>query len=551
MKEKRKAFDCWTAIGAGIFLLVLIFLLLPLANLLFGAFKDPKTGEVTLQNFIKFFQKAYYYNSFINSVKVTVVVTVLCVVLGVPMAYIMTTCRIRGKQFLEILIIMSMMSPPFIGAYSWILLLGRNGVLTNFIRNVFGIEIGSIYGFGGITLVFTMKLYPYIYMYVSGALSKLDASLSEAAENLGCHPVKKIFTVILPLVLPTVLAGALMVFTNAFSDFGTPMMIGEGYRTMPVLVYTEYIGEIGGSANFASALSIMMVLITVIIFLAQRYVTEKKSYEMSFLRPLEVHKMSPIKSVLAHVFLYGVACISVLPQITIIISSFRNSSGPIYKEGWSLNNYKEAIAKSGATIWNTYKFALIAILVVLVLGIAIAYISVRKKSLFSKILDTITMFPMIISGTIMGIMLLLTFNHKPILLSGTVTILVASFVIRRMPYTIRSSAAFLRQMSPSVEEASVSLGCSPMKTFWKVTLPLMMPGVLSGLILSWITIIQELSSSVILYTARTATMSVSVYTEVTRNNYGIASALASILTASVIVSLMLFLKFSGKKSLTL
>lgn len=551
MQKKRRAFDWWTVIGIGIFLLVLLFLLLPLANLLIGAFRDPKTGEITLQNFIRFFQKPYYYNSLLNSVKVTVTVTVICVLLGVPMAYIMTTCRIHGKPFLEVLIIMSMMSPPFIGAYSWILLLGRNGVLTNLLKNFLGMEIGSIYGFGGITLAFTMKLYPYIYMYVSGALSKLDASLPEAAENLGCHPLKKMFSVILPLVLPTVFAGALMVFTNAFSDFGTPMMIGEGYRTMPVLVYTEYIGEVGGSANFASALSMMMVLITIGIFLTQRYLTEKKSYEMSFLRPLEAHRLSPVKSILAHLFLYGVACVSVLPQLTIIVSSFRNSSGPIYKDGWSLNNYREAIDKSGLTILNTYKFALIAILIVLVLGIAIAYISVRKPSVFSRILDTVTMFPMIISGTIMGIMLLLTFNHKPLLLSGTAVIMIASFVIRRMPYTIRSSSAFLRQMSPAVEEASVSLGCSPMKTFWKVTLPLMMSGVLSGLILSWITIIQELSSSVILYTAKTATMSVSVYTEVTRNNYGIASALASILTVSVIFSLMLFLKFSGKKSLTL
>lgn len=551
MKKNHRRLDCWVIIGIAIFLLTLVFLLVPLATLVFSAFKDPKTGAVSLQNFIRFFQKPYYYNSLLNSIKVTVVVTVICIAIGVPMAYIMTTCKIRGKRILEILIILSMMSPPFIGAYSWILLLGRNGVITNFMNDVFGIKIGSIYGFGGIALAFTMKLYPYIYMYVSGALSKLDASLPEAAENLGCSPIKKVFSVIMPLVLPTVLAGALMVFTNAFSDFGTPMMIGEGYRTMPVLVYTEYVGEVGGSANFASALSMLMVFITIIIFLAQRYVTEKKSYEMSFLRPLAVHKLSPLKSVLAHIFLYGVTCISILPQVNIIVSSFRNSSGPIYKPGFSLNNYKEAFAKAGGTILNTYKYAIIAILIVMVLGMAIAYLSVRRKGVFSSILDVVTMFPMIISGTIMGIMLLLSFNHKPLVLSGTAAIMIVAFVIRRMPYTIRSSSAILRQMSPVVEEASISLGYTPMKTFWKVTCPLMMSGVFSGLILSWITTIQELSSSVILYTGRTATMSVSVYTEVSRNNYGIASALASILTVTVIISLMLFFKLSGKKSISL
>lgn len=244
-------------------------------------------------------------------------------------------------------------------------------------------------------------------------------------------------------------------------------------------------------------------------------------------------------------------CISILPQVNIIVSSFRNSSGPIYKPGFSLNNYKEAFEKAGGTILNTYKYAIVAILIVMVLGMAIAYLSVRRKGIFSSILDVVTMFPMIISGTIMGIMLLLSFNHKPLVLSGTATILIIAFVIRRMPYTIRSSSAILRQMSPVVEEASISLGYTPMKTFWKVTCPLMMSGVFSGLILSWITTIQELSSSVILYTGRTATMSVSVYTEVSRNNYGIASALASILTVTVIISLMLFFKLSGKKSISL
>lgn len=549
--QNRKRLDCWFFIGIAIFLLILVFLLIPLGTLVISAFRDPKTGMVSLQNFIRFFQKPYYYNSLLNSVKVTVVVTVLCVLLGVPMAYLMSTCKIRGKGLIEIMIIVSMMSPPFIGAYSWILLLGRNGFLTNLVRDVFGFEMGSIYGFGGITLAFTMKLYPYIYMYVSGALSKLDASLTEAAENLGCSPLKKVFSVVMPLVMPTVMAGALMVFTNAFSDFGTPMMIGEGYRTLPVLVYTEYVGEVGGSANFASAISMIMVFITIAIFLVQTHIVDKKSYEMSFLRPLEEHKLSPLKSVLVHIFLYGVTIVSMLPQICIVVSSFRNSSGPIYKPGWSLNNYREAFDKAGYTIFNTYKYALIAILIVMVLGMTIAYISVRKKSVFSHFLDTVTMFPLIISGTIMGIMLLLTFNSKPLVLSGTAAILIIAFVIRRMPYTIRSSSAILRQMNPVIEEASISLGYTPMKTFWKVTCPLMMSGVFSGLILSWITIIQELSASIILYTGSTATMSVSVYTEVSRNNYGIASALASILTVTVVVSLLLFFKLSGKKSISL
>lgn len=547
----RKQWDSWMIIGIAIFILTLLFLLVPLGTLFISAFRDPVTGTLSLTNFARFFSKPYYYNSMLNSIKVTVTVTVLCVILGVPMAYLMTTCKVRGKTFLQLMIIISMMSPSFIGAYSWILLLGRNGFITNLIRDLLGIELGTIYGFGGIVLAFTMKLYPYVYMYVSGALSKLDSSLTEAAENLGCSPIKKVFSVVIPLIFPTVIAGVLMVFTNAFSDFGTPMLLGEGYRTLPVLVYTEYVGEVGGTANFASAISMIMVIITITLFLIQTRIVDKKSYEMSFLRPPEPKKPGLGKSILIHVFLYGVAFVSMLPNLTIIVSSFRNSSGPVYKEGWSFNNYINAFNKAGNSIFNTYKFALIAILIIVVLGMAIAYISVRRKSALTRFLDTVVMFPLIISGTIMGIMLLMTFNGKPLMLGGTAAILVIAFVIRRIPYTVRSSSAILRQMNPVMEEASVSLGYTPMRTFWKVTCPLMLSGVFSGLILSWITIIQELSASVILYTGSTATMSVHVYTEVSRNNYGIASAMASILTVTVVLSVLIFFKLSGKKEITL
>ena len=549
--QKNKSLNPWTFITIAIFLLTMLFLIFPLSSLFISSFKNPESGAFSLINFSRFFAKPFYYKALINSIKVTVTVTFLCMAIGVPLAYIMATCKIAGKKLIEILIIVSMMSPPFIGAYSWVLLLGRNGSFTNFLANTFGLNIGSIYGFPGIVLVFTLKLYPYIYMYVSGALGKLDVSLTEAAESLGCSTIKKIFSIIVPLILPTVAAGSLMVFTNTFSDFGTPMMIGEGYRVMPVLVYTEFVSEVGGSANFAASLSMLMVMVTVLIFLLQRYIVNRKSYEMSSVRPINPQKLPFPKNLLAHIFIYITVFLSILPQVNIIISSFRKTSGPVYKAGWSLDSYREAFSRSLFTIINTYKFALAAIVIVLVLGMGIAYVSVRQKNIFSSILDIVTMFPMIISGTVMGITLLLAFNSKPLALSGTAAILILAFVIRRMPYTIRSSSAILRQLSPSVEEASVSLGCTPMQTFWKVTAPMMMSGVISGLILSWITIINELSSSVILYTGNTATMSVAIYTEVSRGNYGIASALSTVLTITIVISLLIFFKVSGKKSISL
>ena len=194
---------------------------------------------------------------------------------------------------------------------------------------------------------------------------------------------------------------------------------------------------------------------------------------------------------------------------------------------------------------------MIALVIVIALSMLIAYITIRKRSWISNIIDTMTMFPYIIPGSVLGITLLLAFNKKPLLLSGTAFIVILAFVVRRLPYTLRSSAAILYQLSPSTEEAAISLGDSPLKTFFKVTAVMMMPGVLSGAILSWITIINELSASVILYTGGTRTMSISIYTEVIRASYGTAAALSSILTLTTVVSLLLFFKVSGKKEISL
>lgn len=550
-KCKKFKLDFWNVVTIGIFLIFAVCLIYPLFSLFFSSLKDSNTGEFTLSNFVQFFTKKYYYESLWRSFSVTIITTILTIVIGIPLAYVMTTCKIKGKGLIEILIIISVLSPPFIGAYSWILLLGRSGVITTFLSDTFGINLPSIYGFSGILLVFTLKLFPFIYMYTTGALKKLDVSLIEASESLGCTGVKKVFTVVIPLILPTVLAGSLLVFMNALADFGTPMLIGEGYQVMPVLIYSEFISEVGGQANFAAALSAIMVFITTIIFLGQKYVVNKKSFVMSSLKPIQPKKINGIKSFFAHTFVYIVVGLAIIPQVTVIFTSFLKTKGAMFIREFSLNSYINVIGKLGSSIRNTFVYGIIAIILIIILGMFISYVSVRRKNLFTSILDTLTMFPYIIPGSVLGITLLLAFNKKPILLSGTFMIIVIAFVIRRLPYTIRSSAAILYQISPSMEEASISLGYSQFQTFKNVTSRMMLPGVISGAILSWITVINELSASIILYTGTTRTMSVAIYSEVIRASYGTAAALSSILTFTTIISLLIFFKLSGSREISL
>lgn len=550
MNKKRRA-DIWSFISIMIFIIYAIVLVFPLFTLLVKSFVDGETHSFSLAYFTKFFTESYYYGALFNSLKVTICVTALCVLIATPLAYIMETVKIKGKSLIRILILISSMQAPFIGAYSWILLLGRSGAVTKFLENTFHMNMPDIYGFSGILLVLTLQLSPLIFMYVSGALKSVDNSLLEAAESMGCTGFKKMIKVIVPLILPTILAGSLLVFMRALADFGTPMLIGEGYQTVPVLIFNEFISEMGGDDGFAAAISVIVIVFATLIFLLQKYVSNKKAFTMSALHPIEAKEVKGIKNILYHALVYIFTFIALLPQFVVIYTSFLNTSGRIFTKGFSLNSYKVAFSKVGGSIKNTFVLAIIAITIIVLLSILIAYITVRRRNIITNLLDVLTMFPYIVPGSILGIALLLTFNKKPLMLSGTAIIMIIAFAIRRLPYTVRSSAATVHQISISTEEAAISLGASNIKTFVKVTLPMMLPGVISGAILSWITIISELSTSIILYTAKTKTMTIAIYTEVLRGNYGTAACLATILTVITVISLLIFFKISGKKEITM
>ena len=551
MLNKKIKLDFWNIVTFLIIIVFAIFLIYPLLSLFLDGFKDSKSGVWSLMNYIQFFSKKYYTSALVNSFKLTISVTVIAVLIGVPLAYFMSFYKIKGKGVLEVLFIISMMSPNFIGAYSWILLLGRNGSVTKFLEKVLGINMPSIYGFAGMLLVFSLKLYPFIYIYVSGALKKIDVALSEAAESLGCGGLKKVFTVIMPLITPTLVAAALLVFMNCMADFGTPALIGEGYRVMPTLVYSEFVGESGGSANFAACMATIMIIITALVFFLQKWYINTKSFTMSSIRPIQPKEPKGIFKVLIYLYIYLLAGLSIIPQAMVVYTSFKATRMQVFVDGFSLGSYKKVADKALAAVTNTYVFCFFAIVIIITLGMLIAYLTVRRRSVLTSAIDSIAMFPYIVPGSVLGITLLIAFNHQPLMLAGTAFIIIISLVIRRLAYTLRSSSAILYQISPSMEEAAVSLGDTPAKSFIKVTAKMMLPGVASGAILSWITIINELSSSVMLYTSKTKTMSVAIYNEVIRASYGPAAALASILTLTTVISLLVFFKVSGSKDVTM
>ena len=550
--KKTKRLDPWMAVTLAILGCYLLFLIYPMFNLLRQSVFNGETGAFTLEYFQKFFGKSYYFSTLWNSFKVSVAATVITLVIGVPLAYVYNMYYIKGRGFLQIIIILCSMSAPFIGAYSWILLLGNSGIIRKTIKSLLGITLPSIYGFNGILLVLSLQLFPLVFLYVSGAMKNIDNSLLEASENMGCKGVRRFFKVILPLCMPTILAATLLVFMRAFADFGTPLLIGQGYRTFPVEIYNAFFSETaGGDYGFACATSVIAILITTVVFLVQKHTSNRFSFTMSALHPIERKKAKGPFNVLIHVFAYGVVGVAFMPQLYILYESFRKTSGKAFVPGYSLESYRSAFQVAGSAIKNTFVIGLSALAVIILLAVLVAYLVVRRRNTANNVIDIMSMLPYIIPGSVVGIALIMAFNQKPLILTGTMIIMVIALVIRRLPYTIRSSVATLQQIPITVEEAAISLGASKVKTFFLVTVPMMANGIISGAILSWVTIITELSTAICLYTVRTQTLTLAIYVYVSRGNDGIAAALATILSLTTVVSLCIFMKVSKSKDVTL
>ena len=547
--SKRFRLDVWGWTTIVILLLYALFLLYPLSLLLKMAFSDGV--HFTLENFAMFFSRKYYSFTLLNSFKVSIAATIASVIVGVVLGYFMSVFKVRGAKLLRMCIVMATMSAPFVGAYAWIMLLGRNGVITNFLSGLFGITMPDIYGFNGIMLVFVTQLFPLVFLYVQGAMSKMDASLMEASENLGCTGFKRFFTVVLPLISPTVLAGALLVFVRAMSDFGTPMLIGEGYRTFTVILYNVFVGEVSQNQGFAAAIAIIAILITMVVYFSQNFVAKKQAFSMNALHRIEKKQLHGFSNFIVHFITYVVVGISILPQLYVVYTSFLKTSGQIYVAGYSLQSYQDMFSRLGRSIQNTIVIPAVSLLIVVFLAVLIAYVAVRRRNVLSGAVDVISMIPYVIPGTVIGIAMISAFNREPLVLTGGMLIMVVALVVRRLPYTIRSSVAILQQIPLYVEEAALSLGSSKPKAFFTVTLPMMSSGVLSGAILSWVTLISELSTAILLYTGKTQTLTVAIYTQIVRGNYGIASAMATVLTVMTLLSLLIFNKISKDGDLTM
>lgn len=542
----RKSFHAWNIILVAIFAILFFAVLYPILYIFKASFVNPETGAFSLKSYATFLHYPYYLRCLRNSLFVSTLSTVLALAIGIPFAFFLSRFKIPGKNLIRTLGTLPLILPTFIGAEAWLILLGRNGLFAKAFRGI-DLEIPSIYGWKGIVLVFTLQFFPFVFLMVSAALNAIDRSLEEAATNLGAGRLRVFFTVTLPVVTPAILSGALVVFYLCIENFGVPVLIGEDFRVLSVQAYNEFISELGGSPSMAGTLSMILLAITLGLTIFQKYWVERKNYTMTSLNPIQVKRLRPLPTFLIWLFCAGVVFVALFPFAVVMVSSITKTQGPVMYFGqFSLENFIRAFTIAPRPIINSFFLATMATLIGIVFGIVVSYLLVRKRGAVSYLLDILVMLPLAIAGTVQGIALAATYNKGFIVLTGTWMILVLAYFIRKAPYSIKTTSSLLQQIDPSIEEASINLGVPPVRSFIRVVLPIMLPGIIAGAIIMWVTTLAELSTTIVLYYGPWATMTVEIFQRIGSGDFGPASAYATILIISVLIPLFILNRVSGK-----
>lgn len=533
--SRRSHSDGWILVGTIVLVFLLLFLVWPLFCIFFE-------GLVSRDAYIVFFRRAYYYRGFLNSLWLSSASSLGSILLGVPLALLVARYEIPMKGLIRTVSILSLLSPPFIGAYAWVLLFGRSSSLAK----VLHLNGGVITGANRVLLVFILHHFAYVYLLVSSALERVDPCLEESAETMGMSPRRRLTTITLPLVMPSILAGAMLVFLTTLSDFGTPMLVGDGIRTLPILVYNEFINEIGGNPKMASALSLIMVCVALSAMALIRCALAKRNYASYGVRRPVLKPLSGRLRWLGTGFSFWIIAVLLLPQLVILFTSFMHQEGPVFSGEIGLDNYRWLWRRMATPFINTISFSTIASVIILLSGMVTAFLLVRRRGWIGQLVDRLLTLAHIVPGTVLAIGLLLCWGRPPLSLTGTAAILVIAYIVRRISFTVRAAEAGLRQISPAIEESSLALGASPLRTFCYVTVPLLLPAALAGATVSWVSILGELSSTALLYTGSTSTISIQIYNQVLAEHFGRAAALGVVTVLLTLLSLFVLSRWRNK-----
>lgn len=531
---------------------VALFILYPLSFLIIESFKIAETQTYGIKNYVDFFKDPYYLKTFGNTLFLSLLVLIVTTLVGLPLAYIISRYRLKGKVLFTALILLPIVLPAYAGAFALIVLFGKMGVINLFLTDwgIVSKPINFLYGLHGLVFVQSLHLLPFIVLSLSAGFTNIDPSLEEASEVEGANGFKRFFTITLPLATPNYLAGAVLVFLWPFTDWLTPLIFGQ-------VDYLPSISYINIAYHFTDMhrkyMGIVSVVVSAVIcvglFLASKYWVERKKYtSLSKGTTLEGRIIQPgiLLKVGSYVYMFFIALLVLLIPIVLGLSAFSRrwvlEPFPTY---WTLENFKLIFIETPGLLKNSLLFSGTALLFGIIFGLPAAYLITRTHTPGKEALDFIITLMLAFPGIALGVSYLLAF-WEGIPLATHWIIMPLSLFVRRLPYFLRMAHASYLQLDISLEEAAEVSGATKLYTFFTISLPLLLKGVFVGVVMFFIMAFQEISTAIFLYRGGWETLPIGIYLNWHRGmEFGIAGAMAFFMIVIIFILLLIVSKIGG------
>jgi len=541
--------------------ILVIFVAWPVLLILFNAFFVE--GKFNSFDFYNVLTEPETFQALKNSFVIACMTTVGSVIVGTFFAWLVTRTDLPYKTFMKSLFLVPFMLPSFIGALAWKMLLSpHSGYINKLWMDLFNTTepLFNIYSYAGIALVEVMYLFPFVFIQVCGALERMDPTLEESARISGAGLLTITRKITIPLVMPSIMSGALLIMLYSMAHFGTVAVLGieQGIYNIPTLIYEKIHQSAGSFASIRTGTVLATVLIAsaALIIWTQQKILSKGHYQIiggkSF-RPMEL-KLRGLRYPLLFFCLAYIGFTIVLPTVVIFLVGGVQTYGLsiLDPNNLSLDNYKYILFEYDVTrdaIWNSVTLGLAAAFITMFAGVMISYVIVKMKVRGKGILEFLGMLPFSVPGSVIALGVILAWSGAyGINIYNTVWIILVSYIARYMAFSLKANSAALEQVHDSLMEASRSCGASMWQSLKDIVIPLVKPGMISAFFLIFLPALRELTVSIMLYAPTTRTIGVAIYTLNEDGETVMSTALAGIALILIVLGQMLINHLTKKAS---
>ncbi len=536
----------------GITVVLVVLVLLPVYHLVLESVSTP--AGFSLANYAQIVQLKRFHEALVNSLALSSICAVLGMLLGTPLAWLVSRTNVPCRSLIRLCVLGAFVTPGFVNALSWTLLAGPNaGLLNKFWMSLTGASSGliNIFSMPGLVLVSLATIYPLAFLFMYNAFEMIDSEMEEAARILGANTWRILLSVTLPLARPALIAGALMMFLETLILYGAPAFIGVPARIYVITTQLWSLFEYPPRIGLAAALSLPLLLVTAVLLWVQRRLLAQRSFatmrgkggrqQRIDLRWWKWPALGGASVVLVLTF--------ILPNVVLLNASFlRHSFRGFSFANLTLRNYAFVLFSYEAgmlSIRNSLVTSGLAASVAVVLSAIAAYLAERKIVRFGALLALLAMLPLVIPGMVFAVGLFAAYSTGPIILYGTLWILLLAYLTKHLPFAFMSCKSALSSVHLELESAASILGASRLRVLRDITGPLIKNGLLAGWILVFVPSLKELSASVLLYNSKTTVIPTAIMDAYLLPQWEAVAALSVLLLAINAVVVVVGYRFMG------